>query len=73
VSSGSSGTVDCGRFGEIEFTHTKRALESLSSRLGYDARRRLLAADASLAWEDLRAARRNLHLVYEEALHEHLV
>ncbi len=73
MSSGASGIVDCGEFGRVEFTHSKKRFEELADRLSYDDRCMLLRADASLAFEDLRAARRNLHLVDEGALREHLV
>jgi len=72
MSSGSSGEVNCGRYGTIEFTHTKRSLTELSPSLAFDAGRRLLCASPRLAWEDLRAARRNLQLVDEGALHEYI-
>ena len=73
MSSGASGIVDCGEFGRVEFTHSKKRFEELAESLSYDDSCRLLRADASLAFEDLRAARRNLHLVHEGALREHLV
>jgi hypothetical protein len=72
MSSGASDIVDCGKFGAIEFTHSKKTYEKLASRLSYDDKCRLLRADASLAFEDLRAARRNLHLVDAEVLREYL-
>lgn len=68
MSSGRSGLVNCGPWGVIEFTHTKRNLEALSSRLTYDAKIRLLRASPDLALKDLKAARRNLNLIDEEAL-----
>lgn len=63
MSSGASGIVDCGRFGKIEFTHTRKSLGTLSASLAYDADRQLLCANAQLALEDLRVAGRNIHLV----------
>lgn len=72
MTSGRSAHIPCGTFGTIEFTHTKRDLASLSSRLDYDGQRRMLCAPDDIAWEDLRAARRNSHLVDKEALVEYL-
>jgi hypothetical protein len=68
MSSGRSGLVDCGPWGIIEFTHTKRNLAVLSPRLAYDSKIRLLRAAPDLALEDLKAARRNLNLEDEEVL-----
>jgi hypothetical protein len=68
MSSGASAVLNCGNLGSIEFTHTKRDLVALSPRLVYDESRRLLCATVEVAWEDLRSARRNRHLVDEEAL-----
>ena len=72
MTSGRSAYIPCGTFGTIEFTHTKRDLVSLASRLDHDGQRRMLCASVEIAWEDLRAARRNSHLVDKEALVEHL-
>jgi predicted transcriptional regulator of viral defense system len=72
MTSGRSAQIPCGTYGTIEFTHTKRDLASLASRLDYDGQRRMLCAPVGIAWEDLRAARRNLHLVDKEALVEYL-
>ena len=66
MSSGSSGIVDCGAWGRIEFAHTKKDLASLSGFLAYDVECRLLRADAELARADLVSARRNRHLLDEE-------
>lgn len=72
MSSGRSAHIPCGSFGTIEFTHTKRDLVSLASRLDYDGQRRMLCAPVSIAWEDLRSARRNSYLEDKEAFVEHL-
>jgi hypothetical protein len=68
ISSGPSARIACAPFGTIEFTHTKRDLAALSPRLSYDAECHMLRAPVEVAWEDLRASRRNLHLVDKEAL-----
>jgi hypothetical protein len=72
MTSGRCAHIPCSAFGTIEFTHTKRDLVSISSRLDYDGQRRMLCAPADIAWEDLRAAGRNSHLVDKEALVEYL-
>jgi len=72
MTSGRSAHIHCGAFGTIEFTHTKRDLACLSRRLGYDGQRRMHYAPVVIAWEDLRAARRNNHLVDKEALGDYL-
>ena len=72
MTSGRSAQIPCGSFGPIEFPHPKRDLVSLSSRLVYDGQRRMLCAPVDIAWEDLKAAHRNLHLVDKEALVDYL-
>jgi len=73
MSSGSSGLVCCGVWGNIEFTHTKKVLGTLSEMLVYDTACRMLRANAALAYADLKAARRNLDLVDKDVLDEYLV
>jgi len=63
MSSGRSNMVDCGAWGRIEFTHTKKNLEAIMGELTYDERFRLLRAGPRLALADLKASRRNLDLV----------
>jgi len=72
-SSGSGGVVDCGEFGRIEFTHTKKDPVSLAPFLHYDPQRRMMCADASLAASELRSSGRNLHLLNDEAPHGHAI
>ena len=71
MSTGSSALVDCGAWGRIEFTHTAKDLTTLGSQLSFDQECRMLRASGALALKDLRAARRNLDLIDEEALREH--
>jgi hypothetical protein len=73
MSSGSSGIVRCGALGSIEFTHTKKVSGTLMELLSYDPACRMLRANAALAYADLEAARRNLHLVDKDVLDEYLV
>ena len=70
MSSGRSGVVNCGPWGSIEFTHSKKNLDRLSPELSYDPQIRLLRASPRLALADLRAARRNLDLIDERGLDE---
>ena len=54
MTSGRSGVINCGRFGRIEFTHTKKSPASLGHLLTYDFRYGLWRASAQLALYDLR-------------------
>ena len=63
MSSGRSHSVDCGRFGTIEFVHTRRTARDLAGMLSYDERCRLWRATVPLAIRDMRATRRSLDLV----------
>ena len=54
MTSGRSGVVNCGRFGRIEFTHTKKTIESIRHLLTYDFRYGLWRATTQLALSDLR-------------------
>lgn len=63
MSSGRSNTISCGRFGTIEFVHTKKKPAALASELDYDQRCRLWRAKPALALRDMKAAKRNLDLV----------
>ncbi|AEF81160.1 type IV toxin-antitoxin system AbiEi family antitoxin [Leadbettera azotonutricia] len=63
MTGGRSGIIHCGKQGSIEFIHTKKSFDGVSSRLFYDPRYRLWRASADLALEDMRAAKRSLDLV----------
>ncbi len=63
MSTGRSGTIDCGQFGSIEFVHTKRDPSAILDSLVYDSRCRLWRASIPLAAADLKHVRRNLDLV----------
>lgn len=62
--------VDCGDYGHIEFVHTAQRPNDVSSELTYDADRRLWRASVRQALRDMKATRRSLELVDEEALRE---
>lgn len=63
MSSGRSNTISCGRFGTIEFVHTKKKPAALAPELDYDQRCRLWRAKPALALRDMKAAKRNLDLI----------
>ncbi|MBI9079560.1 MAG: type IV toxin-antitoxin system AbiEi family antitoxin domain-containing protein [Pseudodesulfovibrio sp.] len=66
ISTGRSATLSCGKFGTIEFIHTKRALESYADELAYDKERRLWIASPALAKADLQRSRSaSLDLIQE--------
>lgn len=70
MTAGRSGRFDCGRFGTIEFVHTRKTPERLREALSYDPRCRLWRASVAQALEDMRDARRNLDLIDWNAAHE---
>jgi hypothetical protein len=70
MSSGRSHVVDCGDFGHIEFVHTAQKPEEISAELSYDPDRHLWRASVKQALRDMRATRRSMELVDEEALYE---
>jgi predicted transcriptional regulator of viral defense system len=70
MSSGRSHVVDCGDFGKIEFVHTAQRPAEISAELTYDSDRHLWRASVKQALRDMRATRRSMELVDEEALHE---
>jgi len=51
---GRSGVISCGRFGTIEFTHTKKSPANFGHLLAYDFRYGLWRASVQLALQDLR-------------------
>ncbi len=70
MSSGRSHIMDCGRFGHIEFVHTRRRPETLAEELTYDPRCQLWRASVRLAIKDMRLTRRNTDLIDWEAIDE---
>jgi hypothetical protein len=70
MSSGRSSVIDCGKFGHIEFIHTKKSIESIASQLNYDNRCSLWRADMSLALQDMKDTKRNMDLVDWEVVDE---
>lgn len=70
MTSGRSHVVDCGDFGHIEFVHTAQRPEALGGELTYDPERRLWRASVRQALRDMKATRRSVELVDEEAANE---
>lgn len=63
MSSGRSHIVSCGKWGSIEFIHTKKQPSRISSRLHYNSDLKLWRAENDLAIEDLKTVGRNLDLI----------
>ena len=63
MSSGRSSTIACGRFGTIEFVHTRQQPEALVKDLHYDSRCKLWCASVALALRDMRVTHRSLDLI----------
>jgi len=70
MSSGRSGVTACGKYGSIEFVHTRRKAEELTPLLTYDPQFHLWRASVPLALRDMRATRRDTGLVNQEAANE---
>lgn len=70
MSSGRSNTIDCGRFGTIEFIHTAQKPEQIMSQLHYDQNCHLWRASVKLALRDMQVTRRDLDLIDEGNIHE---
>ncbi|TVR16531.1 MAG: hypothetical protein EA401_01180 [Planctomycetota bacterium] len=70
MTSGRGGLIDCGDWGCIEFTHSKRGPGDCQGELSYDATRQLWLASPQLAWRDLRFVGRNVDLVDQQLLEE---
>lgn len=70
MTSGRSHVVDCGNHGHVEFVHTAQRPADVGGELTYDPDRRLWCASVRQALRDMKATRRSLELVDEEALRE---
>ncbi len=70
LSSGRNRIVDCGRFGRIEFIHTRRFAADLAGQLNWDARIHLWRASVGLALQDMKYTHRNLELIDWEIVNE---
>jgi len=58
MTTGRSGIINCGKFGSIEFTHTKKSPVDIRHLLSYDFRYRLWRASTELALLDWQAVGR---------------
>lgn len=63
MSSGRTSTIDCGRWGKIEFIHTRQQPNDLTQHLSYDTHCRLWRASIAQAIRDMKMTRRNLDLI----------
>jgi len=63
MTSGRSGCIKCGRFGRIEFTHTKKSYLDIENKLTFDFRYKLWRASAQLALMDYKDVRRQEKLL----------
>jgi predicted transcriptional regulator of viral defense system len=70
MTSGRSHVVHCGDYGHIEFVHTAQRPEEIGDELTYDKERRLWRASVRQALRDMKATRRSMELVDEEAARE---
>ena len=70
MTSGRSHVVRCGDYGHIEFVHTNQRPEEIGDELTYDKERRLWRASVRQALRDMKATRRSMELVDEEAARE---
>ena len=72
MSSGRSSVIDCGRFGVIEFVHTKKKPPSLKSEIFYDEQIGMWRATVKQALADLKKTGRNLELIDWDEANEYL-
>lgn len=70
MSSGRNRVVDCGRFGRIEYIHTRRPAAKLAEQLSWDGRIHLWRASVSLALKDLKHTHRSQDLIDWEMANE---
>jgi predicted transcriptional regulator of viral defense system len=63
MTGGRSGTINCGKWGTIEFIHTKKKFDALSSSLIYDHTYRLWRAPVTVALQDMKTAKRSMELI----------
>jgi hypothetical protein len=70
MTSGRAGIFDCGKWGSIEFIHTKKDPAALCEKLHFDARYKLWCASVPLALQDMKAAKRQTDLIDWEAAGE---
>lgn len=72
MSSGRSNTVNCGKWGMIEFVHTSQSPLSLRGKIFWDSKYRLWRAKPDLAWQDMKNTKRPTDLVNMDFLNEYI-
>ena len=70
MSSGRNRIVDCGRFGRIEYIHTRRPTGKLVKQLSWDQRIHLWRASVALALKDIKHTHRSQDLIDWEVANE---
>ena len=70
MSSGRNRIVDCGRFGRIEYIHTRGSAAKLKGQLSWDGRIHLWRASVTLALKDLKNTHRSQDLIDWDVVNE---
>lgn len=70
MSSGRSNLISCGKFGSIEFIHTKQSPTDLVKKLSYDSNCGLWRASVALALNDMKRTHRDCDLIDWELANE---
>ena len=70
MSSGRSSIIDCGKWGSIEFVHTRQRPQELVGKLQYDSAAQLWRASVAQALRDMKATHRTLDLIDWSAANE---
>ena len=70
MTNGRSGKINCGKFGTIEFIHTKKDINSITKQLVYDKNYQIWKASPKLAYQDMLDTKRPLDLIDKEVLNE---
>jgi predicted transcriptional regulator of viral defense system len=70
MSSGRTNVISCGKYGSIEFVHTRKKAGRLGSNLSYDNQYGLWRASCAQALQDMHDTGRDTGLINPEAAHE---
>ena len=70
MTTGRSGIINCGKYGTIEFIHTKKDINKIQKELVYNYKYRLWCAKVTLAYKDIKNTKRSLDLINKEILNE---
>ncbi|MBO4508123.1 MAG: hypothetical protein J5747_05745 [Spirochaetaceae bacterium] len=63
MTTGRSGTIDCGQFGTVEMIHTAKPQNKIIQHLRLDTHTGMWWADSELALQDMKSAKRNMDLI----------